>query len=86
MRSEMEVIAAGAKWSCRVVSRLRDAQTAELEFIFQVLDGAAASAVVGVAFDFHAWLETNYVFMPAAVYQGNDFAVAPDALSADLEG
>ena len=77
LQSEQEVNAAKARWSCRVESKLRDAQTAELEITFTVLDRAAASAVVGVAFDFQGWLETNYVFMPAAVYQGNDFAVAP---------
>lgn len=77
MDSEKVIDAAGAKWSCRVKSKLRDAQTAELEFNFTVHNGATASAVVGVAFDFQGWDETNYVFLPAAVYRGNDFAVTP---------
>jgi hypothetical protein len=76
-QSKQQVKVSDATWSCRIESKHCDAQTVELEILFQVLNGATSSAVVGLVLDFNAWSPSNYVFMPAAVYQGNDFAVLP---------
>ena len=68
----------GAEWHCTLgVQPVPDRQdTFDLELTFAVTSGFAESVGVGVVFTFDAWSLNNYVLLPAAVYNGNNFAVA----------
>lgn len=57
-----------SRWACEV----RDSAP-ELEVTFRLVEGAAESAGVAVAFDFANWSRNNYVLVPAVVYDGNRF-------------
>jgi hypothetical protein len=50
--------------------------TFDLEVSFNVALGHATSAGVAVAFNFDEWFPGDYLLLPGAVYQGNDFEVA----------
>ena len=47
----------------------------DLELVFKLAKGELKSGGVAVAFDFSGWSANNYVFAPAAVYNGNRYRV-----------
>jgi hypothetical protein len=65
------------QWNCS----LRADKTADgglaLAVAFKLETGAADSTGVAVAFDFSRWSQTNYVFAPAMLYDGNRFRIVP---------
>lgn len=68
----------GAEWHGTVRTQPvsgRDG-TFDLDLTFATTSGFAASVGVGVVFDFDGWSPDNYTLLPAAAYQGNNFAVA----------
>ncbi len=67
----------GATWECRTESMPVAGREGlvDLEVSFRVTGGSAESAGVGVAFEFGEWALENYILLPSAVYNGNDFAV-----------
>ena len=62
-------VGSGGAWECSV-SGDRD-----LTVTFKLITGTAESTGVGVGFEFSDWSPKNYVLLPAAVYDGNNFAV-----------
>lgn len=66
-----------ALWSCDGRVSSLDDDTFEIQIRFRLLEGQDVTAVIGLSFDFDPGTETRHVFMPAAVYQGNDFQVMP---------
>ena len=68
----------GAEWHCtaRTLPVSGREGTFDLDLTFAVTSGFAESVGVGAVFDFDNWSLENYVLLPAAVYQGNNFAVA----------
>ena len=71
------ISSSGAPWLWHADVSSRDDGSFEIMVTFKLLEGNDVEAIVGLSFEFGSWQETNYVFMPAAVYQGNDFAVNP---------
>ncbi|HXR03630.1 MAG TPA: hypothetical protein VN836_02860 [Verrucomicrobiae bacterium] len=67
----------GVKWQLGVESKAvpgqPDAQDCRLTWT--VTTGQAESASVGVVFEFKDWSPENFVFVPAAVYDGNRFDI-----------
>lgn len=62
------------KWSCKVkCSKVPDknGNAADILLSFKLVSGSATSAGVGAAFDFSQWDATNYVMIPASIYNGN---------------
>ncbi len=59
---------ASGRWSCEVRGT-----APELEVTFRLVEGMANSAGMAVAFDFAEWSRSNYVLVPAVVYNGNRF-------------
>ena len=67
----------GAEWHCALRAQPvsgRDG-TFDLELTFAVKSGFADSAGVGVGFTFGDWSIHNYVLLPAAVDDGNNFDI-----------
>lgn len=64
----------GNKWLCKSTSNDND-DYIDLDFRFEIEEGLAKSTGVGVKFSFQDWNSDNYVFVPAAVYNGNRFRV-----------
>ncbi len=69
----------GAEWALALemgpVGGQPDAR--DYRFTWTLARGEVKAAAVGVAFDFKPWSPTNFVFVPAAVYDGNRFDVKP---------
>ena len=67
-----------ADWNCaaRELPQSEQPGFIDLEVIFTLTHGAAKSTGVGVAFDFRNWSPMNYVLLPAAAYNGNNFDVS----------
>jgi hypothetical protein len=68
----------GAEWRCAPALRpvAGRAGTFDLELTFSVASGFAQSVGVGVVFTFDDWSPRNYVLLPGAAYDGNNFAVS----------
>jgi len=66
-----------AEWSCatRVLPAPGCAERFDLECTFRLTRGTAASVGVGVAIGFGDWSPDNYVLLPSAVYNSNNFAI-----------
>ncbi|MCX6872882.1 MAG: hypothetical protein NTW21_03600 [Verrucomicrobia bacterium] len=66
-----------ADWSCQ--TKLVPASGGEgrfdLECTFRLTRGTAESAGIGVAIGFADWSPDNYVLLPSAVYDSNNFAI-----------
>jgi hypothetical protein len=65
---------AGCTWECSILENSNSGE--DYSFKFSLLEGDAESVGVGVVFDFSEWRNDNYIFLPAAVYSGNDFTVS----------
>jgi len=70
-------IDAKTRWTVSTTSRALPGEGSELSFRFTVESGQCRDAAVGLCLDFHAWSTDHYLLMPAAVYDGNRFPVAP---------
>lgn len=68
----------GALWRCpAAITPVQGSDDCyDLEVTFNVVSGHASSTGVAVAFAFDEWFPGDYLLLPGAVYQGNDFAVA----------
>ena len=68
---------AGTRWNLAVRSQAvpgdRDAR--DYVFTWKLLSGEARQTAVAVEFAFPEWRAENFVFVPAAVYDGNKFSV-----------
>lgn len=67
----------GAEWKLTLKSTAVAGQkdTRDYELTWTLQKGEATQAAVGVEFPFKQWSAANFVFVPAAVYNGNKFAV-----------
>ena len=63
------------RWTCdlRELPVAGEPGARDLTVTFRLVDGAAKSAGVAVAFDFGDWSRSNYVLVPGVVYNGNRF-------------
>src|SRR6478609_8256722 len=64
-----------SNWLCTTVAGAVDETTYDLQVDFEVLEGTIPQAAVAVAFAFDRWLADDYLLLPAAVYQGNNFNI-----------
>jgi hypothetical protein len=64
---------AASRWRCSVrsVPVNEDNSAIDLDLTFKMAEGVAKSAGVAVAFDFDNWSTSNYVLVPASIYNGN---------------
>ncbi len=69
---------AGAEWRCSAkASLVPNRQGAvDLDLSFTAESGHAEAIGVGLAIAFGQWSPRDYVLLPSAIYQGNDFAVS----------
>ena len=67
----------GAVWALSVESTAVSGQADAHDYrlTWTLTTGTVASAAVAVDFDFDDWSPTNFVFVPAAVYDGNRFDI-----------
>ncbi len=67
----------GAEWELTVNRREVNGQpdAAEYRLTWTLVKGSAKEVAVAVRFPFNDWSEKNFVFIPAAVYDGNRFEV-----------
>jgi len=68
----------GSRWSTTTRTRMPDRQGCEeITLTVKLLAGEAKSANVSFVREVTDWDPAGYVFVPAAVYNGNKFEVAP---------
>lgn len=69
----------GAKWKLDVAASPVPQQpdATDCRLTWTVAEGEARESAVGVAFAFTNWSAGNFVFVPAAVYDGNRFDIKP---------
>jgi hypothetical protein len=71
--------AGGGRWDCRITRKPVPGREAceEIVVAVKLVEGTAKAASVSYRCDFADWDPTGYVFVPAAVYDGNRFDVLP---------
>ena len=77
LAEEASLTCGAAEWSCqsRIVARPGGGGQFDLECTFRLTRGTAGSAGIGVAIGFADWSPDNYVLLPSAVYDSNNFAI-----------
>jgi len=67
----------GAEWLLAVDSQpiATEPDAQDYKLTWTLASGSATSVAVGVVFEFKDWAAENFVFVPAAVYDGNRFDV-----------
>jgi hypothetical protein len=65
----------GSSWNVAAIAKdlMSDASAMEFEITFHCEAGAISSAALSVDIDVSGWSASNYVLMPAAIYNGNRF-------------
>jgi hypothetical protein len=77
LAEEASLFCGEAEWSSqsRIVALPGGDGRFDLECTFRLTRGSAESAGVGVVVEFAEWSPDNYVLLPSAVYDSNDFAI-----------
>jgi hypothetical protein len=67
----------GSEWkfSSKIISVSGDDDALDVENTWTLTKGKATQTAVAVSFDFDNWTDKNFVFAPAAIYNGNRFEV-----------
>jgi hypothetical protein len=67
----------GAEWELTLEAKTVDRQpdAKDYQLTWTLVKGEAKGAAIGVEFPFKEWSRQNFVFIPAAVYNGNRFAI-----------
>ncbi len=65
----------GQNWEVQLQVVPVNSEKIELEIQFKLVSGEWQNGGVAIAFDFENWSTDNYVFVPAAAYNGNRFQV-----------
>ena len=67
----------GSEWKCssKIISVSGEDGAFDVENTWTLIKGEALQTAVAVSFDYGHWTDKNFVFAPAAVYNGNRFEV-----------